>query len=179
MAMLLDSFGGAEAGSTVRAQWERLSGLPGGKALFSRLLGLLVPYTGSIGARVEEVREGFARVILKDRRAVRNHLRSVHAIALANLAEMTANLAVLYSAPSDTRMILTGISMEYLKKARGQLTAECSCPIPGSERKEYDNVVNIHDAKGELVARGHVRSLVGPKTAAKDEAKDVAAKGAA
>jgi acyl-coenzyme A thioesterase PaaI-like protein len=175
MAGLLDGFRGAEAGATVRNQWDRLSGLPGGKALFSRLIGLVVPYTGSIGARADEVRQGYARVILKDRRAVRNHLQCVHAIALANLAELTANLAVLYSAPGDTRMILTGISMEYLKKARGQLTAECTCPIPGSERKEYDNLVEIRDAKGELVARGHVRSLLGPKTASKDAAAKNAA----
>lgn len=175
MAGILESLGGAEAGSTVRAQWERLSGLPGGKALFSRLMGLLVPYTGTIGARVDEVRDGYARVLLKDRRAVRNHLQSVHAIALANLAELTANLAVLYSAPRETRMILTGLSMEYLKKARGQLTAECTCPIPGSERKEYDNVVEIRDGKGDLVARGHVRSLISPKTASKDAAAKNAA----
>ena len=75
----------------------------------------------------------------------------------------------------SARMILAGISMEYLKKARGQLTAECTGPIPGSERKEYDNVVEIRDSKGELVARGHVRSLVGPKTASKDAAAKSAA----
>lgn len=161
---LSKAFAGENATVMIRREWKRLSGKPGGKLLFSKLLGLVVPYTGTIGARVEEVREGYARLTLPDRRQVRNHLRSIHAIALANLVEFTANMAVLFSAPEDSRMIPTALSMEYLKKARGTLTAECRCQLPiGQEKKEYVNEVLIRDAEGEVVAKGSVRSLIGPQ----------------
>jgi acyl-coenzyme A thioesterase PaaI-like protein len=145
----------------MRAAWNRLSPLPGGKRLFDKLLGRVVPYTGSIDPHVEEMRAGYARVYLDDRRAVRNHLRSVHAIALVNLAELVANLALIGGLPKGGRMIITGISIDYLKKARGRITAECQVEVPQTlERREYPIPVSLRDAKGVEVARATVRSLI-------------------
>lgn len=153
----------ASDASGIAKQWDRLSPLPGGKKLFSRALGVFVPYTGTIGADVEDLRKGYSRVILKDRRAVRNHLSSVHAIAMTNLVELAGNIALLYSLPSGGRMIVTRITTDYLKKARGTLTAECMCPVPETlARAEYEFEVLIKDRAGDVVARGTLRSLVGP-----------------
>jgi uncharacterized protein (TIGR00369 family) len=161
---LTKTFSGENATSLIRREWTRLSTKPGGKLLFSKLLGFVAPYTGSMGARVEEIREGYAKVLLPDRRAVRNHLRSIHAIALANLIEYTANLAVLFTAPEDARMIPTRMTVEWIKKGRGTLVAECTCAQPiGLEKKEYDNTVVIRDGQGEVIAKGTVTSLIGPK----------------
>ncbi len=151
-------------GNFVRDAWDGLRKVPGGRRLFSLLAGRMVPYTGSIGAQVEVVERGHARVRLEDRPKVRNHLKCVHAIALANLAELTGNLAVWYSLPDDARFIVSGLSIEYLKKARGTLTAE-SRPevVTSAAKREIDVVVDIRDAKGELCARAVLRTLVGPK----------------
>lgn len=152
------------AGNPIRAAWDRLRGLPGGKRLFSAMVGRMAPYTGTIGARVEDLELGRSRVVMEDRRAVRNHLRSIHAIALANLAELTGNVALAYSLADDARFIVAGMEIEYLKKARGTLTAECECPVPpDAERAEYLVPVSIRDRDGDEVARATLRSLVGPK----------------
>jgi len=150
-------------GPTLRRYWLSLSARPGGKWLFSKLLGLYVPYTGSIAARVETLQPGHAVVTLNDRRKVRNHLHSVHAIALINLAEMTTGLTLMNSLPDNTRGILVGIQMEYLKKARGRLTAQCRCKIPVDNREQEVCLSGeIRNADGELVARATANWLIGP-----------------
>jgi uncharacterized protein (TIGR00369 family) len=151
-------------GNPIRDMWVRTQSLPRGKRLFSVLLGRMVPYTGSISPRVEELREGYARVSMADRRRLRNHLRSIHAIAVMNLAEVTGGLALNYGLSADARAILTGLSIEYLKKARGRLTAEATIQLPRTnERSEHEFETIVRDETGDEVARARARWLVGPK----------------
>ncbi len=148
----------------VRGAWDRLHRLPGGKVAFSRIVGRAAPYTGTIRPLVEELRHRYARVSMQDRRAVRQHLESVHAIALANLCELTGNIALSYTMPDDARFIVAGISVEYKKKARGTITGTCDCPdIPSTAEREYQVPVVLKDASGDVVAECVLRTLVGPK----------------
>lgn len=153
----------AAPGERLRTAWRRLSRLPGGKTLFSLLVGRMTPYSGTIGARVEELAPGWCRVVLRDRRRVRNHLASVHAMALANLAELASGLAVLAGLPPGVQGIVTGFSISYQKKARGRLAAECR--VSGLEvtaEREQDAEVTITDAKGDVVARATARWRLRP-----------------
>jgi acyl-coenzyme A thioesterase PaaI-like protein len=132
--------------------WRQLEPLPGGKWLFARMVGRSVPYSGSIHARIETLEPGHVRVSLRDHRAVRNHLNSVHAIALANLGEMASGMAML-TAASSARGILVGISVEYLKKARGTLVAECTATPPNvTEPVDVKIMASITDSAGDTVA---------------------------
>lgn len=152
-------------GDRIRSAWRRLAPLPGGKALFSRLIGWMAPYSYSIRARVLELEPGYAKLAMKDRSGVRNHLNSVHAIALANLAELTSGLAMMAGLPATTRGIPINLSIAWVKKARGPLTAECRVPLPDFSRAmELDVAARVTDAKGDVVATATVRWKLGPVT---------------
>ncbi len=147
----------------LRQAWRRLKGIPGGKTIFSKMVGKMAPYTGTIDAEVVDLQRGYCKVQMRDQRKVRNHLSSIHAIALMNLAEVSSGLAFTYSLPPKTRSILTGLSIDYLKKARGTLTAECTCEVPATnERAEYEIEVVTRDTTGEIVTRARAKWMVGP-----------------
>ena len=150
-------------GARLRQLWRRLAPLPAGTWLFTFLLGRMTPYSSSIGARVEQLEPGFCRVALRDRRRVRNHLGSIHAMALANLAEMASGLAVLVGLPATVQGIVTGFSITYLKKARGPLIAECRADrLEVTAPQDYEADVSITDAGGDVVARATARWRLRP-----------------
>ncbi len=134
--------------------WQRLSPLPGGRHIFSRLVGRFAPYSGSIGATVLELSPGHAKISLTDRKGVRNHLKSVHAVALMNLAELSSGLALVSGLSDEERGIVTKFEIEFVKKARGTLTSECHLEIPKIEKRlEFQVPVEVKDASGEVVCR--------------------------
>ncbi len=135
--------------------WTRCIGLPAGRWIFSRLFGWFVPYSGSIGATVQELEPGHCRVTINDRRALRNHLRSVHAVALVNAGEMTSGLAMTLALPPDIRGIVTRIAADYLKKARGPLVATARVTVPPVGNLPVDHRVEttITDQSGDVVCR--------------------------
>jgi acyl-coenzyme A thioesterase PaaI-like protein len=149
--------------ATILPRWRALSRWPGGRWLFSKLIRVMVPYTGSIHPEVEVLEPGHARVRVRDRRGVRNHLASIHAIALANLGEAASGLAVIAGLPPTARGILVGFRIEYLKKARGTLVAECTCTVPApSEPMDFEPVVDIRDEAGDVVARAWPKWRLAP-----------------
>ena len=146
------------------ATWIRLNGKPGGSWVFSRMLSWWVPYTGSIRPHVRELRPGYARVTMSDRRGVRNHLNSIHAIALVNLGEVTSGLALITALPPGIRSIATALRAEFIKKGRGLLTAQSTCLIPERVAEPTETMVvgEIADASGDLVARVTVTWRLSP-----------------
>jgi acyl-coenzyme A thioesterase PaaI-like protein len=150
-------------GAKVTAAWKRLSPLPGGRWLFSVMVGRTAPYTGTIGARVEQFGDGHCVVSLRDRRAVRNHLNSVHAVALVNLAEMVSGLAMMSALPAGVRGIVVGLSIDYLKKARGTLMAETRTTVPPvTTPTDHELVASIRDTDGIEVARARIQWRLAP-----------------
>lgn len=158
----------AAPGARLLAQWTRWHRVPGGRRVFSWMVGWHARYTGTIGAQILALRPGYACATLSDRARVRNHLKSIHAVALVNLGEVVSGLAMLTALPAGARGIVTGLSIEYLKKARGTLTAESTVVLPPLDASTMLEVsATIRDGGGDEVARSRVQWLVRlPETAA-------------
>ena len=93
---------------------------------------------------------------------MRNHLRSIHAVALVNLGEIATGLAVLSTTSPDMRGILLNIHTEYVKKARGRLTAiaEFNMPEVSGDDTPYAVEAELRDPSGEVVTRVRATWLV-------------------
>jgi acyl-coenzyme A thioesterase PaaI-like protein len=133
--------------------FHRLGGSAPGRWLFSRLICLRAPYFGSIAPRVEKLEPGLCIVRMRDRRAVRNHIGTVHAIALCNMAELAAGLATDATLPDGMRWIPKGMTVRYLRKATGVMTATARVPSPASDADgvELHAIVEVRDASDEIV----------------------------
>ncbi len=111
--------------------WQRLAHKPGGKWLFSRLVSWTAPYFSSISGRFRELRPGYCEIHVRKRRGVLNHIGTVHAIAMCNMAELAGGTLTEVTIPSTHRWIPKGMTVEYLAKAETDLRAVASLdPVP-------------------------------------------------
>ena len=101
----------------VLATWNKMSVRPFGKWLFSRAVSFKAPYFASIKPRFEEMKPGYAKVSMKKRRSVENHIGTVHAIACCHLAEVAAGTLLEASLPKTMRWLPRSMNVQYLKKA--------------------------------------------------------------
>ena len=108
----------ASTAARLLSLWRTLSPLPGGRWLFARIFARTVPYSASTRPSVRRLEPGYAEVSIPDRRANRQHLGSVHAIALMNVAEMASGLAMTAGLPAGVRGIVREMRMEYMKIGR-------------------------------------------------------------
>jgi acyl-coenzyme A thioesterase PaaI-like protein len=146
--------------------WKTLSPLPLGKRAFSKLTGLKVPYFRSIDPTMIELRPGRCEALLRKRWSVTNHLGTVHAIAMCNLAEYCGGLLAEASVPASHRWIPKGMTVEYRLKAETDLTAVCEySPLPefGDQAFDWPVTVNVSDTAGQVVFSAVIQMCVSPR----------------
>ncbi len=147
---------------SIMGLWKMLGRTASGRWIFSQILGRAAPYTGSIHARVEVLEKGRCKVRMADRRAVRNHFRSIHALALMNLGEMATGLAMYSIMPPQYRGIPVHLEIDFFKKARGWITADAQVSaeawIPDQTRILEAELKN---GEGEVVAKVRAHWKIG------------------
>lgn len=148
------------------AAWRRLARWPGGRWLFARLICRRAPYFATIAPRFLALEPGRCEIAIRDRRRVHNHIGTVHAIALCNLAELASGLLTEVTLPTPMRWIPRDMSVEYLAKARGTLrgVATPAAPLVAAAAGYACPVdVSIRDAAGTEVFRARVSMWVSPR----------------
>jgi acyl-coenzyme A thioesterase PaaI-like protein len=149
----------------ILSAYRTLSGKPGGKWLFSKLVCWKAPYFSSIAPRIEVLEPGRCVATIKHRRAVTNHIGTVHAIALCNLAEFTGGLACDVSIPASMRWIPKGMTVSYLKKAAGTMRAVATpafAPREAAQGYELPFEVMVENPAGEAVFKASIAMWVSP-----------------
>ena len=150
------------------ASYRRLSSKPGGRWLFSKLVCFKAPYFASIAPRLEVLEPGRGVATFAHRRRVTNHIGTVHAIALCNLAEFVGGLTCDVSIPASMRWIPKGMTVAYLKKAVGTMRATATPAFPPRESAEGYELpfeVVVENPQGEAVFKATIAMWVSPKAA--------------
>ena len=150
----------------VLSLYTRLADKPLGKWLFAKLVCWKAPYFTSIAPRIESLEPGRGVASIAHRRRVTNHIGTVHAIALCNLAEFIGGLTCEASVPPTMRWIPKGMDVRYLKKAVGRMRATATLAIPpyaAGEAYELQFDVVIEDPQGDAVLRAVIALWISPR----------------
>ena len=139
---------------------------PAGHWLFSRAICFKAPYFGTIAPRIVSLEPNRCEVRIADRRRVHNHIGTVHAIALCNLAELAAGVMTDATLPASMRWIPKGMTVEYLKKATGTMHGVATPDVPVVESTsgyELPVTVIVKNDAGEAVFRASIAMWVSPR----------------
>ncbi len=146
----------------------RMTRWPFGRWLFGRVVCWRAPYFGTIAPRFVVVEPDRCEVTIRDRRRVHNHIGTVHAIALCNLAELAGGVMMEAGTPRGMRWIPKGMTVEYLKKAVGTMHA-IATPAAAIEVRDtgYEVPVNVEvrDPQGTAVFKARIAMWVSPRPA--------------
>jgi acyl-coenzyme A thioesterase PaaI-like protein len=101
--------------------YRSLARLPKGRTVFSVLFARKAPYFRSIRPRFRDVRPHRAELVVADRRRVRNHIGTVHVIAICNGLEAAMGALAEATVPAGKRWIPKGMRVDYVGKARSDV----------------------------------------------------------
>jgi acyl-coenzyme A thioesterase PaaI-like protein len=90
----------------------------------SLLFGSQVKFAGTAKVRVHTLSQQLAVMSIANKSKVQNHIKGVHAAAMALLAESATGFLVGMNVPDDKLPLIKSLKVDYLKRATGGLRAE-------------------------------------------------------
>lgn len=132
-----------------------------GPEQFSKMVCQFAPYFSTINPQLRDLRPGFAEVNMPFRKEITNHLGTVHAIALCNAAEFVAGLMTDVSIPQGARWIPKGMTVEYLAKAKTDITARADgSAVDWNTAGDKEVLVEALDTDGKKVFTASIKMNV-------------------
>lgn len=143
----------------------RLGRLDVGRRTFSRLFALKAPYFATVRPRFVELRPNRAELVIRKRRRVHNHLKTVHAIALCNGLEAAMGALAEASIPPSKRWIPKGMEVAYTAKATSDITCIAETDPQQWTGDDPDVPVRVRGVRddGTVVIEGVIRLWVTPR----------------
>jgi acyl-coenzyme A thioesterase PaaI-like protein len=135
------------------ASINRLPGFLRPRAL-SLAVGRVVPFVGTARLRIEELTEERVVASVRNRRRVQNHIKGVHAVAMALLAETASGFVVGMNLPDDKLPLIKSLKVDFKKRTQGDmrvvatLNSEQRGRIKTEERGDVLVEVHITDESG-------------------------------
>ena len=142
--------------------------------LLNRLLGRLVPFNRPHGFAIERIEADRIVTRAPNRRINHNHIRGIHACAIATLAEFSSGLVLLSRLdPTRFRLIMARIEIDYLFQARqeilattildvGQVQEQILERLQDADAVSFTQETLVEDRQGHTVAKAQITWQIKP-----------------
>ncbi|TVP10305.1 MULTISPECIES: hotdog fold domain-containing protein [Shewanella] len=139
--------------------------LPFGNKIFSLLVSRMAPYFGSIKPIITQLEPNYCECLLRKRRAVENHIGTVHVIAICNGLEMAMGVMAEASIPPHLRWIPKGMTLDYTAKAGSDIRCVAKVDANAWQPGDLDVEVLAYDSNDIRVVKGNIRLWISAKPA--------------
>jgi acyl-coenzyme A thioesterase PaaI-like protein len=118
----------------------------------------MAPYFRTIRPRFTTLEPGHVSARMRKRRRVTNHIGTVHAIAMCNMAELVGGVATDLLVPDHLRWIPVGMEVSYVALAKTDLSAACRVADRGAFTTPGDVVTHVVviDTSGKTVFEAQI-----------------------
>lgn len=147
----------------VMALYKRVTRLPFGQKIFSIMVARMAPYFSTIKPLITELRPNYCECLIKKRKSVQNHIKTVHVIAICNGLEMAMGVMAEASIPAHLRWIPKGMSLDYTAKAGSDI--RCVAKVTPEQWQVGDLLVEVtaYDINDVVVVKGHIKLWISEK----------------
>jgi acyl-coenzyme A thioesterase PaaI-like protein len=144
--------------------YKMLDRVPRGRRIFSYAFARKAPYFATIKPTFLELRPHLARVRVPNRKAVHNHIGTIHAIAVCNGLEAAMGALAEATTPDGMRWLPKRMEVDYVAKASTDLVCIAESTA-GDWNGAPDVPVYVRAVRADetVVARGVIHLWVTPR----------------